>query len=114
MTGDFFQLPPVTKGTMPTFAFEAKAWQSAIDHTVNLTQVFRQKDTSCVSLACSHLAACSRRARLTELLPFPLSPIAFIDMLNEMRFGQLTADSISKFKGLSRELTYNGVEPTEL
>lgn len=49
-----------------------------------------------------------------ELLPFPLSPIAFIDMLNEMRFGQLTADSISKFKGLSRELTYNGVEPTEL
>ncbi|GAA5841864.1 hypothetical protein JCM3766R1_005592 [Sporobolomyces carnicolor] len=84
VTGDFFQLPPVTKGTMPTFAFEAKAWQSAIDHTVNLTQVFRQKDTT------------------------------FIDMLNEMRFGQLTADSISKFKGLSRELTYNGVEPTEL
>lgn len=45
VTGDFFQLPPVTKGVVPTFAFEAKAWKNCIDHTVNLTQVFRQKDT---------------------------------------------------------------------
>ncbi|GAA5967735.1 hypothetical protein JCM3765_000015 [Sporobolomyces pararoseus] len=84
VTGDFFQLPPVTKGVTPTFAFEAKAWRSAIDHTVNLTQVFRQKDTT------------------------------FIDMLNEMRFGTLSSDSITKFKGLSREPKFNGIEPTEL
>ncbi|GAA5871985.1 hypothetical protein JCM16303_000935 [Sporobolomyces ruberrimus] len=84
VTGDFFQLPPVTKGVTPTFAFEAKSWKSSIDHTVNLTQVFRQKDTT------------------------------FIDMLNEMRFGQLSADSIAKFKMLSRQPTYSGVEPTEL
>ncbi|GAA5948379.1 hypothetical protein JCM10213_004405, partial [Rhodosporidiobolus nylandii] len=45
VTGDFFQLPPVTKGQTPTFAFEAEAWKQCIDHTVNLTQVFRQKDT---------------------------------------------------------------------
>lgn len=44
VTGDFFQLPPVTKG-IPTFAFEADAWKKCIHHTVNLTQVFRQKDT---------------------------------------------------------------------
>ncbi|GAA5896098.1 DEAD/DEAH box helicase [Sporobolomyces salmoneus] len=84
VTGDFFQLPPVTKGVTPTFAFEAKSWQSAVDHTVNLTQVFRQKDTT------------------------------FIDMLNEMRFGQLSQDSIQKFKNLAREPKYAGVEPTEL
>ncbi|GAA5929992.1 uncharacterized protein JCM15063_004685 [Sporobolomyces koalae] len=84
VTGDFFQLPPVTKGVVPTFAFEAKSWKESIDHTVNLTQVFRQKDTS------------------------------FIDMLNEMRFGQLTAQSIAKFKMLSREPKYAGCEPTEL
>jgi ATP-dependent DNA helicase PIF1 len=44
LTGDFFQLPPVSRGTA-TFAFEAKSWKSSIDYTVNLTQVFRQKDT---------------------------------------------------------------------
>ncbi|GAA5849249.1 hypothetical protein JCM8547_006492 [Rhodosporidiobolus lusitaniae] len=85
VTGDFFQLPPVTKGVTPTFAFEAKAWQECIDHTVNLTQVFRQKDTE------------------------------FIDMLNEMRFGRLSEASIKKFQGLAREPKYPvGVEPTEL
>lgn len=44
ITGDFFQLPPVTKGTMPKFAFEAKAWKDCIQATVNLKKVFRQKD----------------------------------------------------------------------
>ncbi|GAA6019588.1 hypothetical protein JCM10207_006936 [Rhodosporidiobolus poonsookiae] len=85
VTGDFFQLPPVTKGTTPTFAFEAAAWKQCIDHTVNLTQVFRQKDTE------------------------------FIDMLNEMRFGRLTQESIKKFYALSRTPSYPvGIEPTEL
>ncbi|GEM08896.1 mitochondrial dna helicase [Rhodotorula toruloides] len=49
VTGDFFQLPPVTKGSSPTFAFEAQAWKECIHHTVNLTQVFRQKDTGAFS-----------------------------------------------------------------
>ena len=55
VTGDFFQLPPVSKtppmstgSSKPTpfFAFESQAWKNAIEHTINLTQVFRQKDTS--------------------------------------------------------------------
>lgn len=45
MTGDFFQLPPVTKIGQCKFAFEAAAWKECIDVTVNLTKVFRQKDT---------------------------------------------------------------------
>uniref|UniRef100_A0A0K3C6U0 ATP-dependent DNA helicase PIF1 n=1 Tax=Rhodotorula toruloides TaxID=5286 RepID=A0A0K3C6U0_RHOTO len=84
VTGDFFQLPPVTKGSSPTFAFEAQAWKECIHHTVNLTQVFRQKDTE------------------------------FIDMLNEMRFGKLRKSSIDKFYALKRELKYSEIEPTEL
>jgi ATP-dependent DNA helicase PIF1 len=45
MTGDFFQLPPVTKVGPVKFAFEAKMWTECIQSTVNLTKVFRQKDT---------------------------------------------------------------------
>jgi hypothetical protein len=51
ITGDFFQLPPVTKGgKQPFFAFECDAWKACIEHTVTLTQVFRQKDDG----TCSH------------------------------------------------------------
>lgn len=47
VTGDFFQLPPVTKGNaMPKFCFEAEMWDETIDLSVNLTKVFRQKDQS--------------------------------------------------------------------
>jgi ATP-dependent DNA helicase PIF1 len=47
VTGDFFQLPPVTKGgTATKFAFEAEMWQETISMSVNLTKVFRQRDQS--------------------------------------------------------------------
>lgn len=39
----------------------------------------------------------------------------FVKMLNEMRFGKLTALSIEKFKSLSRPLQFDdGIVPTEL
>lgn len=47
ITGDFFQLPPVPDGEKKreaTFAFEAAMWNTSIDHTIGLTEVFRQKD----------------------------------------------------------------------
>lgn len=87
VTGDFFQLPPVaTGGATAKFAFEAKEWRNCIHHTVNLTQVFRQKETE------------------------------FVDMLNEMRFGKLSLKSIQRFRSLSRPPAYpkDGIEPTEL
>ena len=102
VTGDFFQLPPVNKGNGPTkFCFDSPAWKSCISHTVNLSQVFRQKDTGVLwkRIACS--AEC-----WTE----------FIDMLNEMRFGVLSTKSTARFQQLSRKPTYpaDGIEPTEL
>lgn len=46
ITGDFFQLPPVPDGGKKEgkFAFEAATWDTSIDHTIGLTQVFRQRD----------------------------------------------------------------------
>lgn len=86
ITGDFFQLPPVPeKGAMARFAFEAATWNTVIDHTIGLTQVFRQKD-----------------------------PV-FAGMLNEMREGRLTPSSIDAFRKLNRNLNLTqGLEATEL
>lgn len=46
ITGDFFQLPPVPDGkqAQAKFAFEAATWSTSIDHTIGLTEVFRQRD----------------------------------------------------------------------
>lgn len=45
ITGDFFQLPPVPDyGRIAKFAFDAATWNTSIEHTIGLTQVFRQKD----------------------------------------------------------------------
>ena len=47
ITGDFFQLPPVpdnSTGRAVKFTFDAGTWSTAIDHTIGLTEVFRQKD----------------------------------------------------------------------
>lgn len=44
-----------------------------------------------------------------------MATVEFIDMLNEMRFGQLSQASIVKFGKLKRLPKYNdGIEPTEL
>jgi ATP-dependent DNA helicase PIF1 len=48
LVGDFFQLPPVTKGSDAQgnmkFAFESEAWSSTITSSVELTIIQRQKD----------------------------------------------------------------------
>lgn len=49
ITGDFFQLPPVSR-TQPKFAFEAELWTESIKHTFNLTKVFRQSDPRFVDM----------------------------------------------------------------
>jgi ATP-dependent DNA helicase PIF1 len=88
ITGDFFQLPPVPdadKKREVKFAFDAATWSTSIDHTIGLTQVFRQRDPE------------------------------FARMLNEMRLGQITQQTVEAFKKLSRPLEFNdGVESAEL
>lgn len=88
ITGDFFQLPPVPDGSDKRdikFAFEAATWNTSIDHTIGLTEVFRQKDPT------------------------------FANMLNEMRLGRISDQTVANFKGLQRPLRFNdGLEVTEL
>jgi ATP-dependent DNA helicase PIF1 len=87
VTGDFFQLPPVPEGSHreAKFAFAANTWNTSIQHTILLTHIFRQKDPK------------------------------FASMLNEMRLGRLTPESIESFKALSRPLNFHdSLDATEL
>ncbi|CUM68619.1 uncharacterized protein PRCAT00006346001 [Priceomyces carsonii] len=85
-TGDFFQLPPVNKDGAIEFCFQSPAWKKVIAKTVLLKQVFRQRGDN-------------------EL----------IDMLNALRYGELSDDMTAKFYQLSRKVEYSdGLEPTEL
>ncbi|KAB8296017.1 hypothetical protein EYC80_008828 [Monilinia laxa] len=89
ITGDFFQLPPVPdhnqKSRGAKFAFDAATWKTAISHTIGLTEVFRQKD-----------------------------PV-FANMLNEMRLGKVSQDTIRAFAGMKRVINYeDDLTATEL
>ncbi|TVY35403.1 ATP-dependent DNA helicase [Lachnellula subtilissima] len=89
ITGDFFQLPPVpeydNKARGIKFAFDAGTWPTAIHHTIGLTEVFRQKD-----------------------------PV-FANMLNEMRLGKISDETVQAFKSLNRAPTFeDSIAGTEL
>jgi ATP-dependent DNA helicase PIF1 len=87
LSGDFFQLPPVRKGVddgSPKFCFESKAWNGAIRHTINLTQIYRQRDPE------------------------------FTAMLNQIREGCLSHTTVEKFRELQRPVICDGAEATEL
>lgn len=51
--GDFFQLPPVSKGSRPRFAFESYEWQSADLKVCYLTEQHRQSDVEFLDLLSS-------------------------------------------------------------
>ena len=85
MTGDFFQLPPVSVQGDAHFVFESPKWSEVIQDQFNLTQVFRQKDHR------------------------------FVGMLNEMRLGKLSPDTVRAFSQLDRVPALpDGITPTEL
>ncbi|KAJ6784737.1 hypothetical protein PWT90_08569 [Aphanocladium album] len=87
ITGDFFQLPPVPDDSksQAKFAFDAATWTTSIDHTIGLNQVFRQRDPE------------------------------FARMLNEMRLGKITEDTVRAFKALERPLKFDdGVDLAQL
>ena len=102
ITGDFFQLPPVPDyGRVSKFSFDAATWNTSIEHTIGLTQVFRQKDPG------ASIHAVDRRCLLTI--------VVFANMLNEMRLGRLTPKSIDAFRALNRPLSFaDDFEATEL
>ena len=48
LTGDFLQLPPVSKDDERRFAFETSAWARCVQLNIELTQVKRQSDQVCI------------------------------------------------------------------
>lgn len=68
-SGDFYQLPPVNKANNDNddskFCFESRLWDSTFKHQILLDKVFRQSDKN------------------------------YIDILNEVRDGELSKDSIN-------------------
>lgn len=53
LSGDFFQLPPVSSNQQSRpkgYAFEAKCWDSSFDLQVELTEIFRQSDPQLIKL----------------------------------------------------------------
>ncbi|KAF3989626.1 hypothetical protein FT663_02719 [Candidozyma haemuli var. vulneris] len=96
LSGDFFQLPPVSKISYneegvelkdeAIFAFESDAWKACVSTCIVLEEVFRQKGDQ-----------------------------KFIDMLNDMRSGLVTPESEVEFARLSRPLSCPaGIVPAEL
>jgi len=65
LSGDFLQLPPVSRLGTASFAFESKAWGQADIEVVELTEVYRQRDES------------------------------FVKLLYQLRFGVLSSSSLS-------------------
>ena len=56
LTGDFFQLPPVNKTGNVKFCFEGESWARSISLTIQLQEVFRQKDQSKSTFCYTHAA----------------------------------------------------------
>ena len=100
--GDFFQLPPVFRGTSSSsssssagaaeggagrFAFQAHCWESIVTTSIVLTRVFRQGEDG-----------------------------AFIALLNEARVGKISAESAALLGARfgARLALPMGVEPTRL
>eukprot|EP01124_Arcella_intermedia_P004033 TRINITY_DN12278_c0_g1_i3.p1 TRINITY_DN12278_c0_g1~~TRINITY_DN12278_c0_g1_i3.p1 ORF type:complete len:810 (+),score=233.60 TRINITY_DN12278_c0_g1_i3:345-2432(+) len=89
-SGDFLQLPPISKKNQKpvSFCFQSKAWKETIEYNIELTTVFRQKDAD------------------------------FISLLNEIRHGKCTPNTISVLescmnKQLDKPLD-GQLEPTKL
>ncbi|VEU22776.1 DEKNAAC103819 [Brettanomyces naardenensis] len=86
ITGDFFQLPPVSRNGTADFCFNCDTWKECIDETYLLTKIFRQSGDN-----------------------------QLIDMLNSLRLGRLSPYVKQQFKALERPLDYeDGILPTEL
>ena len=64
VTGDFFQLPPVSQRGQPKkFAFEAAGWEECFQQQTELTFVYRQADQEFVRLLNEiRIGHCSRSA----------------------------------------------------
>lgn len=89
LTGDFFQLPPVTKFgaacSRTPYLFKSDSWSECVPKILVLKHVFRQSDAE------------------------------FVGILNEIRQGTVSPQTIKIMNSLTRKVEYSdGIQPTEL
>ncbi|CAJ0849446.1 10486_t:CDS:2, partial [Entrophospora sp. SA101] len=86
VTGDFFQLLPVSKDCNIKFCYESNSWTKCINHMIQLSTVFRQKESD------------------------------FIGILNEIRLGIVTEKTLEIMNRLKLPPQYpdDGIHVTEL
>ncbi|CAM9643345.1 unnamed protein product [Ascophyllum nodosum] len=88
LSGDFFQLPPVSRKGEPAkkLCFEAAAWKACVQETVELKLVFRQRD------------------------------VKFVKLLSRIRWGQCTPEVLADLRSCSnrRLAGEDGIEETLL
>ena len=84
--GDFFQLPPVTKSSSTFYCFESDLWTEVMgQRSFELLEIFRQKDQQ------------------------------LINMLSDIRSGDISSDSARLISYLKREIVLpSGIIPTQL
>lgn len=66
--GDFFQLPPVSRGAKAEFAFEARAWEEANPTVCYLTEQHRQSDQEFLEILTAMRAGTITEAHKERLL----------------------------------------------
>lgn len=86
LCGDFFQLPPVSKGEKKTrFCFQSSAWKECVNYNFELIKVHRQKDPK------------------------------FVELLNRIRVGSVTEEIAGILRATSRQkIERNGILATRL
>ena len=113
--GDFYQLPPVSKGAT-TFAFESAAWAETVQCIMELTIIQRQKDPvfqtilnearigSFSLLSCKILESCKRDWQANKIKPTLIFPRrAEVDAINEANLNALKEEVLT----YKAKFTYN-------
>ena len=107
LVGDFYQLPPVSKGNEGSmFAFESQAWKE-LDCVMELTIIQRQKDPvfqtvlqearigSFSKVSCRIIESCKKEWRNNKIRPTLIFPKrAEVDRINEANLQALTGEPL--------------------
>jgi ATP-dependent DNA helicase PIF1 len=115
--GDFYQLPPVSKGAQETlFAFESNAWTETVDRIMELTIIQRQKDPVFQKVlmearvgkftpeSCAILERCKKEWRYLKIRPTLIFPRrAEVDQINTANL-QALQENVLIYKA---KLSYN-------
>ena len=111
LVGDFFQLPPISRGKNVAFAYTSKVWRDLNLLTCYLTEQYRQDDTAFLSVLSAirsgeveemhHEELMRRHVEITELpvdAPKLFSHNADVDRIN--------AAELAKLKGTAKKVPY--------